>query len=71
MNASLFLITNLVVVIAAGIVLRLWLRNQPDPSSAPPDFRRHHVAGLSDMLAALVLSLVSKTPQWLLTSPAC
>jgi hypothetical protein len=69
MNASLFIITNLVVVIPAGIVLRLWLRNQPDPQRA-----RRRIFGVMMWLgclicvAAFVLSLVTKSPMWLLTS---
>ena len=71
MNAPLFLLVNLAVVIAVGIVLRLWLRNQPDPQGA-----RRRICGVIMWLgclisvAALVLELVCKPmqPQWLLTS---
>jgi hypothetical protein len=71
MNATLFLLLNLAVVIPAGIILRLWLRHQPDPQRI-----RNRIfsvvmwLGCLICIAALVLSLASKNsqPTWLLTS---
>ena len=71
MNASLFIILNLVAIVVGSLLLRLWLRRQPDPQGT---HRRICGAimwlGCLICVAALVLELVCKPshPQWLLTS---
>ena len=71
MNVSLFLILNLVAIVVGSLLLRLWLRRQPDPRGT-----HRRICGVIMWLgclicvAALVLELVCKPPQpqWLLIS---